>query len=95
VPGYVHSKLGGSEHVFTVEDESVRRGLEMEEMRIYHNGKYEIRIEPEDSDRVIYSGQMELPMMFWKSSSYRGGEESRVSNWIRNQMFKFVRKETR
>lgn len=90
VPGYVHSKLGEVEHVFTVEDEWVRRGLVMEEMRIYHNGKYEIRIEPEDSDRVIYSGQLELPMMFWKSSSYRGGEESRVSNWIRNQMFKFI-----
>lgn len=91
VPRYVHSKLGGAEHVFSVEDEWSSKGLEMEEMRIYHNGKYEVLIKTENSDRVISSGLLELPMLFWKSSSYRGGEESRVSNWIRNQMFKFVR----
>ena len=94
VPRFVHSKLGETTHVFSLEDDDLRRDMEMAELRIdnaHPSCKYEMRAKYSDMDRPVYSKPLELPMSFWKSSFYKGGEDSRAARWIQNRMFLFLR----
>lgn len=83
VPGCVTSRIGDSEYRFSTDDFSDFEG----ELAIYTNartGKTEYRVwakeDPESDNSTSETG--ELPELFWKNSSYAGGEDSRVSRWI-------------
>ena len=83
VPGCVTSRIGDGEYRFSTNEFSDFDG----ELAIYTNartGKTEYRVwakrDPESDEAGRESG--ELPELFWKNSSYAGGEDSRVSRWI-------------
>lgn len=83
VPGCVTSRLGDNEYRFSTDEFSVFEG----ELAIYtnaRNGRTEYSVwakrDPESDDAGRETG--ELPDLFWKNSSYAGGEDSRVSRWI-------------
>lgn len=83
VPGCVTSRLGDDEYRFSTDEFSDFDG----ELVIYTNartGKTEYRVwakrDPESDNITSEIG--ELPELFWKNSSYAGGEDSRVSRWI-------------
>jgi hypothetical protein len=83
VPGCVTSRIGDGEYRFSTDEFSDFDG----ELAIYTNartGKIEYRVwakeDPESDTSASVTG--ELPELFWKNSSYAGGEDSRVSRWI-------------
>lgn len=83
VPGCVTSRPGDLEYRFSTDEFSDFEG----ELAIYRNGrtgKTEYRVwakrDQESDDSTSEIG--ELPELFWKNSSYAGGEDSRVSRWI-------------
>lgn len=83
VPSCVTSRIGDGEYRFSTDEFSDFDG----ELAIYTNartGKTEYRVwakrDPESDETGRETG--ELPELFWKNSSYAGGEDSRVSRWI-------------
>jgi hypothetical protein len=83
VPGCVTSRIGDNEYRFSTDDFADFEG----ELAIYTNartGKTEYRVwakeDPESDNSTSETG--ELPELFWKNSSYAGGEDSMVSRWI-------------
>ena len=84
VPGCVTSRIGDGEYRFSTDEFSDFDG----ELAIYTNartGKTEYSVwakEDPESDEDMERETGELPELFWKNSSYAGGEDSRVSRWI-------------
>ncbi len=93
VPGCVTSRIGDVEYRFSTDEFSDFDG----EIAIYTNartGKTEYSVwakeDPESDEAGRETG--ELPGLFWKSSSYAGGEDSRVSRWILRKLREMLSK---
>lgn len=83
VPGCVTSKLGDYEYRYSTDEFSDFSG-ELAIFKDARNGitKYRVWAKRDPESDNSASETEELPELFWKNSSYAGGEDSRVSRWI-------------